>query len=55
MGFFRNDEKLSKKDAIRRELMGLNEKELLIEILLELKELNKQSGKIKRNQMLWGN
>ncbi|MBO5378932.1 MAG: hypothetical protein J6A90_01265 [Clostridia bacterium] len=39
----------------REYLQSLSEKELLIEILLQLNELNRQSRKIKRNQILWGN
>ena len=55
MGLF---DKVREGKARRREyekqhLMDLSEKELLVEILLELKELNEQSEKIKRNQVIW--
>lgn len=57
MGLFDNvrEEKTLRKEITKQELMELTEKELLVEILLELKELNAQSEKIKRNQVIWSN
>ena len=37
----------------RAHLNSLSEKELLVEILLELKELNNQDKRIARNQVIW--
>ena len=53
MGLFDKprEEKARRREYAKQELMALSEKELLVEILLELKELNEQSEKIKRNQL----
>ena len=40
------EEKARRRELEKQKLMTLSEKELLVEILLELKELNKQSEKI---------
>lgn len=55
MGLFDEvrEEKARRRELEKQKLMTLSEKELLVEILLELKELNKQSEKIKRNQVIW--
>ena len=55
MGLFdkAREEKARRRELEKQKLMTLSEKELLVEILLELKELNKQSEKIKRNQVIW--
>lgn len=55
MGLFDKvrEEKARIRELEKQKLMTLSEKELLVEILLELKELNKQSEKIKRNQVIW--
>ena len=46
-------EKARERELERQRLMTLSEKELLVEILLELKELNEQSEKIKLNQIIY--
>jgi len=55
MGLF--DNAREKREQFRKEekqkLATLSEKELLIEILLELKELNNQGKRIARNQVIW--
>ena len=55
MGLFDivREEKARRRELEKQKLMTLSEKELLVEILLELKELNEQSEKIKRNQVIW--
>jgi hypothetical protein len=55
MGLFDKvrEEKARRRELEKQKLMTLSEKELLVEILLELKELNEQSEKIKRNQVSW--
>ena len=55
MGLFDKvrEEKARTRELEKQKLMTLSEKELLVEILLELKELNEQSEKIKRNQVIW--
>ena len=55
MGLFNKskEEKIRRRECEKQELMTLSEKELLVEILLELKELNEQSERIKRNQVIW--
>ena len=55
MGLFdkAREEKARRRELEKQKLMTLSEKELLVEILLELKELNEQSEKIKRNQVIW--
>ena len=55
MGLFDivREEKARRRELDKQKLMTLSEKELLVEILLELKELNEQSEKIKRNQVIW--
>ena len=47
------EEKARERELERQRLMTLSEKELLVEILLELKELNEQSEKIKLNQIIY--
>ena len=55
MGLF--DNAREKREQFRKEekqkLSNLSEKELLIEILLELKEFNNQGKRIARNQVIW--
>lgn len=55
MGLF--DNAREKREQFRKEekqkLAALSERELLIEILLELKELNNQGKRIARNQVIW--
>ena len=55
MGLFDNTRE--KRQQFRKEekekLSTLSEKELLIEILLELKDLNNQGRRIARNQVIW--
>ena len=55
MGLF--DNVREKREQFRKEeklkLSNLSEKELLIEILIELKELNNQGKRIARNQVIW--
>ena len=55
MGLFDivREEKARRRELEKQKLMTLSEKELLVEILLELEELNEQSEKIKRNQVIW--
>ena len=55
MGLFDKvrEEKARRRELEKQKLMTLSEKELLVEILLELKELNEQSEKIKLNQVIW--
>ena len=55
MGIFNrlNEEKAKQREEEKQALMGMSEKELMVEILLELKKLNKQSKKIARNQVIW--
>ena len=47
MGLFdkAREEKVRRREYESQQLMALSEKELLVEILLELKELNEQSEK----------
>ena len=56
MGLFSNlrEERALKKESERQELLSLTEKELLVEILLELRKLNAQGKKIEQNQVIWG-
>ena len=55
MGLF--DKAREMREQFRKEekqkLSTFSEKELLIEILLELKELNNQGKRIARNQVIW--
>ena len=55
MGIFDrlNEENTKHREEEKQTLMMMSEKELMIEILLELKKLNKQSKKIARNQVVW--
>ena len=55
MGIFDrlNEENTKHREEEKQTLMMMSEKELIIEILLELKKLNKQSKKIARNQVVW--
>ena len=55
MGIFDrlNEENTKHGEEEKQTLMIMSEKELMIEILLELKKLNKQSKKIARNQVVW--
>ena len=55
MGIFDrlNEENTKRREEEKQTLMMMSEKELMIEILLELKKLNKQSKKIARNQVVW--
>lgn len=55
MGIFDrlNEENTKHREEEKQTLMIMSEKELMIEILLELKKLNKQSKKIARNQVVW--
>lgn len=55
MGLFDKvrEEKARRRELEKQKLMTLSEKELLVEILLELKKLNEQSEKIERNQVIW--
>ena len=51
----KEQEKELQRTTAKEELMKLSEKELLVEILLELKELNLQSEQIQLNQVIWSN
>ena len=55
MGIFDrlNEENTKHREEGKQTFMIMSEKELMIEILLELKKLNKQSKKIARNQVVW--
>ena len=55
MGIFDrlNEENTKPREEEKQTLMMTSEKELMIEILPELKKLNKQSKKIARNQVVW--
>ena len=55
MGIFDrlNEENTKQREEEKQALMMMSEKELMVEILLELKKLNKQSKKIARNQVIW--
>ena len=55
MGIFDrlNEENTKHREEEKQTLMMMSEKEIMIEILLELKKLNKQSKKIARNQVVW--
>ena len=55
MGIFDrlNEENTKHREEEKQTLMMMSEKELMIEILLELKKLNKQSKKVARNQVVW--
>ena len=55
MGIFDrlNEENTKHREEEKQTIMIMSEKELMIEILLELKKLNKQSKKIARNQVVW--
>lgn len=55
MGLFdRMSEKREQMKALEKHrLMCLSEKELMVEIILELRELNRQGRKISRNQVIW--
>ena len=55
MGIFDrlNEENVKQREEEKQALMTMSEKELMVEILLELKKLNKQSKKIARNQVIW--
>ena len=55
MGIFDrlNEENTKHREEEKQTLMMTSEKELMIEILPELKKLNKQSKKIARNQVVW--
>lgn len=49
------ENKAQRREAEKQRLMFMSEKELMVEILLELKELNKQSARIRSGQATWGN
>ena len=55
MGIFDrlNEENTKHREEEKQTLMMMSEKELMIEILLELKKLNNQSKKIARNPVVW--
>ena len=55
MGIFDrlNEENTKHREEEKQTLMMMSEKELMIEILPELKKLNEQSKKIARNQVVW--
>ena len=55
MGIFDrlNEENTKHREEEKQTLMMMSEKELMIEILLELKKLNKKSKEIARNQVVW--
>lgn len=55
MGLFSksSENKKQQREIEKQRLMALSEKELLIEILLDLEELNEQSKIIKRNQVVF--
>ncbi len=55
MGIFDrlNEENTKQREEEKKALMMMSEKELMVEILLELKKLNKQGKKIARNQVIW--
>ena len=55
MGIFDrlNEENTKQREEEKQALMMMSEKELMVEIFLELKKLNKQSKKIARNQVIW--
>ena len=55
MGIFDrlNEENVKHREEEKQALMTMSEKELMVEILLELKNLNRQSKKIARNQVIW--
>ena len=55
MGIFDRlkEENVKQREEKKQALMTMSEKELMVEILLELKKLNKQSKKIARNQVIW--
>ena len=55
MGIFDRlkEENVKQREEEKQALMTMSEKELMVEILLELKKLNKQSKKIARNQVIW--
>jgi len=55
MGIFGrlSEENTKQREEEKQTLMMMSEKELMVEILLELKKLNKQSKKIARNQVTW--
>ena len=55
MGIFDrlNEENVKQREEEKQALMTMSEKELMVEILLELKKLNRQSKKIARNQVIW--
>ena len=57
MGFFDKDreEKARRRELEKLKFMTLSEKELLVEILLELKELNEHCEIIEDNQIIWSN
>ena len=48
------EEKTTKHDREKQELMELSEKELLVEILLELRKINETTEDIYRYQILNG-
>ena len=56
MGFLDEffEEKTTKHDREKQELMELSEKELLVEILLELRKINETTEDIYRYQVLNG-
>ncbi|MBQ2377718.1 MAG: hypothetical protein II297_04880 [Clostridia bacterium] len=56
MGFLDEffEEKTTKHDQAKQELMELSEKELLVEILLELRKINETTEDIYRYQLLNG-
>lgn len=49
------ENKAQRREAEKQRLMFMSEKELMVEILLELKELNKQSARIRSGQATWSN
>ena len=55
MGLFdRMSEKREQMKLLEKQrLMCLSEKELMVEVILELRELNRQGRKISRNQVIW--
>ena len=57
MGIFNKRKFMSEEDkkAEKQKLMSLDEKELLIEILLQLQEINSKCDDIQRKQILFGN
>lgn len=54
MGWFNRQAPID-ENAERERLSGLSEKELLIEVMLQLEKVDRKCDEIKRKIVIWGN